>query len=85
MVRKENLDGNPRLLPGSLSDEPAEEVPLFEDFWIQGYTTDKFVQEVLYMLEQGTLQTKKISLAEGIRIKASYASGGPFGCPTNPA
>lgn len=64
VLKRENLDSKLRLLTGSLSNEPPKGAPLFEKLWTQGYTTDKFVKEVLDMLQQDTLQSKKISLAE---------------------
>lgn len=64
MLKRENLDRKIHLVVCSLSNEPTKGAPPFEALWRDGYTTDKFVKEVLKMLDQGTLQSMKISLAE---------------------
>lgn len=64
VLKWENLDSKLRLLSNSSSNEPAEGVTLFEIRWTKGYKTDKFPQEALTMLEDGTTTTKKISLAK---------------------
>lgn len=64
ILKRLNLDRKVPMLAGSLSNEPPEWAPAFEDPWTQGSTTDKFVTDLLKMLEQGRLQSKTISLAK---------------------
>lgn len=66
VLKKENLDSKLSLLSDSLSNESAQGATPFETQWKKGCTTDKFPQEVLTMLETGTLHSPKISLAECI-------------------
>lgn len=70
VLKRENLDSKLCLLPGALSNEPAEGKDSFFQSWRQGYKTDPRPSEILALLDEELLLSKKISLAECSKYQA---------------
>lgn len=69
VLKKENVDpkreeAKSSLFTGSLTNEPAQGAPTFQELFQEAYETDPFPRKILQLLKTGASQSKEITLAE---------------------